>query len=36
MDIVETGWADVNLSGVAVDRDKKRALMKAVMSFRVP
>jgi hypothetical protein len=35
MDLVDIGWSDVDWIGVAQDRDKWRALVNAVMNFRV-
>jgi hypothetical protein len=36
MDLGEVGWNDVDWIGLAQDRDKWRALLNAVMNFRVP
>jgi hypothetical protein len=36
MDLGETGWVGVDWSVLAQDRDKWRALVKAVMKFWVP
>jgi hypothetical protein len=36
MDLGETGWGGVDWIGLAQDRDKWRALVKAVLSLRVP
>jgi hypothetical protein len=35
MDVGEKGWSRVEWIGLAQDRDKWRALMKAVMSLQV-
>jgi hypothetical protein len=35
-DLLEIGWDGVDWSGLAQDRDKWRALVKAVMNLRVP
>jgi hypothetical protein len=35
MDLVEVGWGDVNWFGLAQDRSKWGALVKAVSNFRV-
>jgi hypothetical protein len=35
MDLLEIGWSDVDLICLAQDRDKWRALVNAVMNFRV-
>jgi hypothetical protein len=36
MDLLEIGWGDVGLIGLAQDRDKWRALVNAVMNLLVP
>jgi hypothetical protein len=36
MDLVETGWDDVDWIGLAQDRYRWRALVNAVMNLRVP
>jgi hypothetical protein len=36
MDLVEAGWGDVDWIGLTEDRDGWRALVNAVMNFRVP
>jgi hypothetical protein len=35
MDLVETGWCDVDWIGLAQERDKWRALVNVVMNLRV-
>jgi hypothetical protein len=35
IDLVEVGWDDVDWIGLAQDRDKRRALVNAVMNLRV-
>jgi hypothetical protein len=35
MDLGEVGWGDVDWIGLAQDRDKWRALVNALMNFRV-
>jgi hypothetical protein len=35
MDILEIGWGDVDWIGLAQDRDRRRALVNAVMNLRV-
>jgi hypothetical protein len=36
MDLLDIGWGDVDWIGLALDRDKWRALVNAVMNLRVP
>jgi hypothetical protein len=36
MDSVEIGWGGVDWIGLAQDRERWRALMNAVMNFRIP
>jgi hypothetical protein len=36
MDLLETDWGGVNWIGLAKDKEKWRALVNAVMNFRVP
>jgi hypothetical protein len=36
IEIGETGWGGVDWIGLAQDRDKWRALVKAVMNLRAP
>jgi hypothetical protein len=36
MDIREVGWEDMNWIELAEDRDRRRALVNAVMNLRVP
>jgi hypothetical protein len=36
MDLLEIGWGGVDWIGLAQDRVKRRVLMSAVMSLRVP
>jgi hypothetical protein len=36
MDLLEIGWGDVDWIGLAQDRDKRKALVNAVMNLRVP
>jgi hypothetical protein len=36
MDLGETGWGGMSWIHLAQDRDKRRALVKTVMSLRVP
>jgi hypothetical protein len=36
MDLLELGWGDVDWIGLSQDRDKWRALVKAVMNIQVP
>jgi hypothetical protein len=36
MDVLEIGWGGVDWIGLAQYRDKRRALVNAVMNLRVP
>jgi hypothetical protein len=36
MDLLEIGWSCVDWIGLALDRDKWRALVNAVMNLQVP
>jgi hypothetical protein len=36
MDLVEVGWGDMDLIGVAKDRNRWRALVNSVLNLRVP
>jgi hypothetical protein len=36
MDVLDIGWGGVDWIGLAPDKDKWRALVNAVMKFRVP
>jgi hypothetical protein len=36
VDLLEIGWGGVDRIVVAQDRDKRRALVNAVMNLRVP
>jgi hypothetical protein len=36
MDLLELGWGDVDWIGLAQDRNRWRALVNSVLSFRVP
>jgi hypothetical protein len=36
MDLVEVGWGDVDLIGLAQDRDRWRVLVNLVLNLRVP
>jgi hypothetical protein len=36
MDLEEIGWNGVDWIGVLQDRDKRRALVSAVMNHRIP
>jgi hypothetical protein len=36
MDLFQVGWGDMDWIGLALDRDKWRALVDAVMNLRVP
>jgi hypothetical protein len=35
-DLVEVGWGDVDLIGLAQDRDRWRALVNSALNLRVP
>jgi hypothetical protein len=35
MDLLEIGWSDADWIGLAQDRNKRRALVNAVMNLRV-
>jgi hypothetical protein len=36
MDLGEVGWGDVDLIGLAEDRDRWRAVVNSVLNIRVP
>jgi hypothetical protein len=36
MDLGEVGWGDVDLIGVAKDRNRWRALVNSVLNLQVP
>jgi hypothetical protein len=36
MDLVEVGWGDVDLNGLAQDRNRWRALVNSVLNLWVP
>jgi hypothetical protein len=36
MDLGEVGWGDVDWIGLAMDRNRWRALVNSVLNFRVP
>jgi hypothetical protein len=36
MDLLEIGWGVVDWIGLAQDRNRRRALVNAIMNFRVP
>jgi hypothetical protein len=36
MDRVEVGWGDVDWSGLAQERDRRRGLANSVLNLRVP
>jgi hypothetical protein len=36
MDLGEVGWSDVDLIGLAQDRNRWRALVNSVLNLRVP
>jgi hypothetical protein len=36
MDLVEVGWDDVDLIGLAEDRNRWRALVNSILNLRVP
>jgi hypothetical protein len=36
MDLGETGWTVIDWIGLAQDRDKRRALVTAIMKLQVP
>jgi hypothetical protein len=36
MDLREVGWGDVNWIGLAMDRNRWRALVNSVLNLRVP
>jgi hypothetical protein len=36
MDLVEVGWGDVGLIGLAQDRDRWRALVNSAINLGVP
>jgi hypothetical protein len=36
MDLVEVGWGDVDWIGLALDRNRWRALVNSVLDLRVP
>jgi hypothetical protein len=36
MDLVEVGWNDVDWIGLALDRERRRALVNSVLNLRVP
>jgi hypothetical protein len=36
MDLTEVGWGGTDWIDLALDRDRRRAVVKAVMNLRVP
>jgi hypothetical protein len=36
MDLVEVGWGNVDWIGLALDRDRWRALVNSVLNLRIP